>query len=82
MEKTPWIRRYVLTLALGFVVFAGAHLLRGRSFESSVVEGLIWAVIFASIFVGLRTYQSRKGLHSAVGNDTPVDSEPNHERAA
>jgi hypothetical protein len=81
MEKTLWIRRYVLTLVLAFVVFSGAHLLRGRPFESSVVEGLIWSVIFASIFVGLRTYQSRKGAHSAIGKDTPVDSKPNHERA-
>jgi hypothetical protein len=81
MEKMLWIRRYVLTLVLAFVVFSGAHLLRGRPFESSIVEGLIWSVIFASIFVGLRTYQSRKGLHSTIDNDPPVDSEPNHERA-
>jgi hypothetical protein len=81
MGTTFWIRRYVLTLVLAFVVFAGAHLLRGRPFESSVVEALIWSVIFASIFVGTRMYQSRKGVHCAICNDTPADAKPNHERA-
>jgi len=81
MGTTFWIRRYVLTLVLAFVVFAGAHLLRGRSIESSIVEGLIWAVIFASIFVGTRMYRSRKGEPCAIGNDIPVDSGSNHDRA-
>jgi hypothetical protein len=81
MGTTFWIRRYLLVLVLGFVVFAGAHLLRGRPFESSIIEALIWSVIFASIFVGVRLYQSRKGVHCAICNDIPVDAEPNRDRA-
>jgi hypothetical protein len=76
-----WIRRYALVFAIAFVVIAGAHLLRGRSFESSLVEAVIWSAISAGIFVGARIYQSRKGVHCAMCNDIPVEPDPNRERA-
>jgi hypothetical protein len=81
MGTTFWIRRFALVLAIAFVVIAGAHLLRGRSFESSLVEALIWSVISAGIFVSARMYQSRKGVHCAICNDIPVEPAPDHERA-
>jgi hypothetical protein len=76
-----WIRRYVLVLVIAFVVIAGAQLLRGRTFDSSILEGLIWSVVSASIFVGARLYQSRKGVYCAICNDMPVKPESTHERA-
>jgi hypothetical protein len=81
MGTTFWIRRYVLVLVGTFVVIAGAQVLRGRALEASIIHGLIWSVVSASIFVGARIYQSRKGQHCAICNDIPVNQASEHERA-
>jgi hypothetical protein len=73
MGTAFWIRRSVLVFVIAFIAIAGAHVLRGRSFESSIVEALVWAVISATIFIGARMYQSRKGVPCAICNDIPVE---------
>ena len=66
-----WIRRYFTVFTLAFVIIAGAHVLRARSANYAISEGLIWGLITAAIFISTRLYRSRKGQHCAMCADTP-----------
>lgn len=71
MGKQFWARRYLTVFGLAFVIIASSHLVRGRSGEYAAREGLLWALIAATVFTAGRFYQSRKGQHCAVCRDTP-----------
>ena len=55
---------------------AGAQLLRGHTLEDSVQHGLLWSVITAAVFTGVRIYKSRRGQYCAVCGDTPATPAP------
>lgn len=71
MGATFWIKRYFVVLCGAFVIISGAQLLKGNDLSYSFIHGGIWAFITASIFVASRIYQSRKGQHCAICQDTP-----------
>lgn len=81
MGKHFWARRYLTVFGLAFLVIASSHLVRGRSGEHAVSEGLLWALIAATVFTAGRLYQSRKGQHCAVCRDTPEPRETNGRQA-
>ena len=66
-----WIRRFALVFIAACVVIACAQFLKGRTISHSIVQGLIWAAISASVFTAARIYQSRRGQHCAICRDTP-----------
>ena len=76
MSTGFWIRRFAVVLAGAFVIIAGAQLLRGHTLEDSVQHGLLWSVITAAVFTGVRIYKSRRGQYCAVCGDTPATPAP------
>ena len=75
MGMTFWIRRFVVVLAITFAIIFCAELLKGHTLESSFAHAGSWAVIATSIFIGARYYQSGKGEHCALCQDTPVNQQ-------
>lgn len=71
MGKTFWVRRYLTVFAGALFIIAASHLLRGRPLDYAASQGLIWALVTASVFTAARIYQSRRGQHCAVCKDTP-----------
>lgn len=71
MGAAFWVRRFFLVWTIAFVVIAGAQALKGHGLAGSAAQGLLWATISATIFVGSRFYQARKGQHCAICKDTP-----------
>jgi len=74
MNTGFWIRRFLTVLVAAFVIITGAQLLRGRTTEDAIVQGLVWSVISAAIFVAVNYYKWRRGQRCAVCGDPP---EPN-----
>ena len=72
MGTAFWLRRFLMVFAGGFVLIAGAHLLRGRPLDYAVAEGVLWSAIAAGVFVAVRLYHSRRGRACALCGDTPV----------
>jgi hypothetical protein len=66
-----WVKRFLVVLALAFVVICAAQLLKGRGLEYSVTQGAIWSTISALVFTVARFFQARRGQHCALCNDTP-----------
>lgn len=71
MKTTSWIRVFAIAFLCALVIIAGAHLLRGRSLEHSLTEGVLWSGIAAAIFIAARAYRLRKGRACAICGDTP-----------
>lgn len=67
-----WIRRFMLIFSLVFAVLACVHLLRGHELLYTLKESLLWGIITANVFVASRIYDSRRGRHCALCNDTPL----------
>ena len=78
MGTAFWVRRFLLVLVVAACVIACAQLLRGHGLEYSLIQGLLWAAISASVFTGSRIYQSSKGVHCAICRDTPEMQASNH----
>jgi len=68
------VRRFLTALVVAFLIFAGAHLLRGRPGSHAVSEGLVWALISAALFTGTRWYGSRQGQSCPLCADTPDET--------
>ena len=66
-----WVRRFFVVLVGAFVLITGVQLLKGHARDAALVHGLIWAPLTAAVFVTGRLYQSRRGQHCAVCQDTP-----------
>jgi len=66
-----WIRRFVTVFFGALLVIAGAQMLKGRGVSYAIRQGFLWAAISASVFTLGRMYQSRRGQHCAICNDTP-----------
>ncbi len=71
MGTAFWMRRFLVVLAVAFVVIAASHLVRGRGVEYAVTQGAVWSVISAVIFTVARYFQARRGQHCALCRDTP-----------
>jgi hypothetical protein len=69
--KAKLLRGFLVVVAGAFVVIAAAQLLKGNSLEYAATEGLLWAVISATIFTVARAYRLRKGQYCAVCGDLP-----------
>ena len=80
MKNASWIRVFLIAFVGAFVVIAGAHLLRGRPLEQSLMEGLLWSAIAATIFTAARAYRLRKGQACAICGDTPQAPAPDLKR--
>ena len=71
MGAAFWIRLFILVWTAAFVLIAGAQTLKGHDLPYALTQGLLWATISAGIFTGGRLYQSRRGQHCAICQDTP-----------
>ena len=80
--KAKLIRGFFVVLAGAFVVIAAAQLLKGNTLEYAASEGLLWAVISATISTGARAYRLRKGQYCAVCGDLPPAASDESGRAA
>ena len=69
--KAKLLRGFLVVLAGAFVVIAAARLLKGNTLEYAASEGLVWAVISATVFTVARAYRLRKGQYCAVCGDLP-----------
>ncbi|MEG3193050.1 hypothetical protein [Lysobacter sp. D1-1-M9] len=79
MGTSFWVRRFLLVFGIAFTIIAAAQLVQGESLDYAATQALLWAAISASIFTGSRIYQSRKGKHCAICNDTPEMQQSSHE---
>lgn len=71
MGRAFWLRRYGQVLAIAFLVIAIAQYAKGRAPLDALLQGLLWGVLSASVFIVSRIYQSRRGRHCALCRDTP-----------
>ncbi|HKP66691.1 MAG TPA: hypothetical protein VJX31_08695 [Casimicrobiaceae bacterium] len=80
--RAKLVRGFPVVLAGAFVVIAGAQLLKGNALEYAASEGLLWAVISATIFTVARAYRLRKGQYCAVCGDVPLAASDDSGQAA
>ena len=66
-----WIKRFFAVLFFAFIIISGAQILKGNSLNYSILQGVIWSVSTAAVFVLGRIYQSRRGQQCATCQDTP-----------
>ena len=71
MGKAFWIKRFLAVLIGAFVVISAAQMLKGHDWQYSAMQGAIWGVITATVFTVARIFQSRRGQHCAICEDTP-----------
>lgn len=76
MKVTFWARRFLAAFCVAFLVIAGAQLLKGRTLEYAVSEGLLWSFIAATLFTVAAVYRWRRGIRCAVCGDPPEAVEP------
>ena len=69
MSLLFWLRRFMLTFFLAFIVVVCAHLLRVHEVMVSLSESLLWATTLANIFMFTRIYHSRNSGYCALCND-------------
>lgn len=70
-----WVKRFCPAFAIAFGVIVGSQLIRGHSIEDSVIHGLLWSTISASIFIGASAYQSRRGQTCPSCGDSPQNGQ-------
>lgn len=70
-----WIRRFVFVLAITFAIICSAQWLKGHTLEFSIKHAGSWALIATSIFIAGRYYDSSRGRHCALCNDTPASGD-------
>ena len=80
--KARLIRGFLVVVAGAFVVIAAAQLLKGNTLEYAATEGLLWAVISATVFTVARAYRLRKGQYCAVCGDLPSGASDESRQAA
>jgi hypothetical protein len=71
VDTAFWIKRFFTVLVGAFVIIAAAQVIKGHDYYYAVMQGGIWGIITAAVFIGARLYQSRKGQHCAICKDTP-----------
>lgn len=71
MGTVFWIKRFFTVLAGAFLVICAAQMLKGHALPYAATEAAIWGTISATVFTAARLYQSRKGQHCAICQDTP-----------
>ena len=71
MATRFWVQRFFVVFAGAFLVIAVAQFLKHHDLSYVLKDGLIWAGATAAVFTAARIYQSSKGQHCAVCNDTP-----------
>ena len=69
-NKELWVRRFLWTTGIVFMILLGAALLRGRSIDTALSESFGWALISSGVFTGWRYRQVRKGATCALCKDT------------
>jgi hypothetical protein len=68
-----WVRRYLWTTGIVFMVLMGAALLKGRSLDDELSSAFLWALLSGTIFTGWRYRQARKGVACALCKDSAND---------
>ena len=71
MGAAFWVRRFILVWTVAFILIAGAQALKGHDLAYALTQGLLWGTISTGVFIGARLYQSRRGQHCAICQDTP-----------
>ena len=74
-NKQLWVRRYLWTSGIVFMLLMAASLLRGREMDRALSESFTWALVSAAVFTGWRYRQVRKGATCALCKET-ADSLP------
>jgi hypothetical protein len=69
-NKQLWVRRYLRTTCIVFMLLMAASLLRGRETERALAESFTWALVSAAVFTGWRFRQARKGAACALCRQT------------
>ena len=69
-SKELWVRRFLWTTGIVFMILLGAALLRGRGIDTALSESFVWALISSGVFTGWRYRQARKGSACALCKDT------------
>ena len=71
MKERLWVRRYLWTTGIVFMLLMAASLLRGRATERALSESFTWALLSAAVFTGWRYRQARRGATCALCKDRP-----------
>lgn len=75
MSVLKWIYQYLVAVAVVFCTLFVIALVRGRSFEQSLLDSSVWAVITAGIFIGARYYRRSRGEYCTMcGDEPPVNA--------
>lgn len=70
-NKQLWVRRFLWTTGIVFMLLMAASLLRGRDIDRALSESFIWALVSSAVFNGWRYRQARKGATCAICKETP-----------
>jgi hypothetical protein len=73
LEASFWIRRFALVTALVFVILLASESIKGHAISGTWLSALAWSLVSASLFIGARYYQVRKGQACALCNDLPSE---------
>ena len=82
MSTQFWIKRFVLVFLGMMAVLLAVKLFRGSELEEAVRYSASWALIAATVFIGSRVRQSKKGQACALCNDTPDGNTPSGDKAS
>jgi len=71
MGTVFWVKRFLVVMAGALVIISSVQWLKGHSIRYALMQGALWGVISAGVFVATRIYRSRRGEHCAMCRDTP-----------
>ena len=71
MGTAFWIRRFLTVFVAAACIITFAQWLKGHAIAWSAEQGVLWALVSASVFTGSRIWHSRRGRHCALCRDTP-----------
>lgn len=75
MPVAFWIKRFLFIAGATATALTAIGLLKGRSFQRSIVESLVWGCCVGAIVVATRLYRSRRGEKCDMCQDIPEKSE-------
>lgn len=67
-----WLRHFATFAVLGFALLLVAELLKGRGWETGLVNAGVWGVVVGAVVASTKAYKTRKGEACAVCADEEV----------
>jgi hypothetical protein len=69
-DAARWVRHFLMALGASTVFLLAVYVMRGMDLDRAIREAAMWGLIAASIFIGGRYYNAKRGKACALCRDT------------